>query len=132
MLGPPTLIPPPARIFLYSSDVDMRRSFDGLYAIVQAEFRRHVLAGDLFIFLNKRRDRIKALWWDDDGLAIFAKRLEQGTYQRPQAPPDANHLLMDRTDLNLLLTGIDLRSVKRRKRHTRRIPTSMEGKPALS
>ena len=72
-----------ARIYLYNLPVDMRRSFDGLMSIVQAEFEQDILQGDLFLFINKRRDRIKILWWDDDGLAIFMKRLEQGTFERP-------------------------------------------------
>ena len=72
-----------ARIFLYNLAVDMRRSFDGLMGIVQSEFEQDVRQGDLFVFINKRRDRIKILWWDDDGLAIFMKRLEQGTFERP-------------------------------------------------
>jgi transposase len=94
----------------------MRRSFDGLHAIVQAEFDRDVRAGDLFVFLNKRRDRMKALWWDVDGLAIFMKRLERGTYQRP-THNDGQHLLIDRMQLGLLLSGIELTSVRRRRRY---------------
>ena len=69
-----------ARIYLYNLPVDMRRSFDGLMSIVQSEFEQDVRQGDLFLFINRRRDRIKILWWDDDGLAIFMKRLEQGRF----------------------------------------------------
>ncbi len=104
------------RIYLYAGAVDMRRSFDGLHAIVQAEFDRDIRAGDLFVFLNKRRDRMKALWWDVDGLAIFMKRLERGTYQRP-THNDGQHLLIDRMQLGLLLSGIELTSVRRRRRY---------------
>jgi transposase len=110
-----------ARIYLYANAVDMRRSFNGLHAIVQAEFDRDIRAGDLFVFLNKRGDRMKALWWDADGLAIFMKRLESGTYQRPAASDDGQHLLIDRTQLALLLSGIELSSVRRRKRYSPRI-----------
>lgn len=106
-----------AQLYMYSKDVDMRRSFDGLLAIVQSEFMRDILQGDTFLFLNKRRDRIKILWWDGDGMAIFMKRLEAGTYQRPQAAADQVSLLMDRTEVELLLSGIELSSVKRRKRY---------------
>lgn len=106
-----------ARIFLYVPPVDMRRSFDGLMAIVQAEFTQDIRQGDLFLFINKRRDRIKILWWDNDGLAIFMKRLEQGTFERPGNQADDKHLEMDRTALSLLLSGIELKSVKRRKRY---------------
>ena len=107
-----------SQLFLYGKDVDMRRSFDGLLAIVQNEFMRDILQGDVFLFLNRRRDRIKILWWDGDGMAIFMKRLEAGTYQRPILAADQVSLLMDRTQLDLLLAGIELASVKRRKRYT--------------
>ncbi len=106
-----------ARIYLYNPSVDMRRSFNGLMAIVQSEFEQDVRQGDLFLFINKRRDRVKILWWDDDGLAIFMKRLEQGTFERPVDDSESNHLRMDQTELSLLLSGIELKSVKRRKRY---------------
>ncbi len=109
-----------ARIYLYARDVDMRRSFDGLMAIVQTEFDKDIRQGDFFLFINKRRDRLKILWWDGDGLAIFMKRLERGTYQRPLADNNNNHVQMDRTELALLLSGIELTSVKRRKRYVTR------------
>lgn len=113
----PSVAAAQARIYLYAKDVDMRRSFDGLLAIVQSEFDRDIRQGDLFLFINKRRDRVKLLWWDGDGLGIFMKRLESGTYQRPAVAMDAKHVLMDRTELGLLLSGIELSSVKRRKRY---------------
>ena len=105
------------RVYLYCGAVDMRRSFDGLMAIVQTEFDRDVRGGDLFVFINKRADRLKALWWDGDGLAIFMKRLECGTFQRPLAKESDRHLLIDRVQLGLLLSGIELSSVRRRKRY---------------
>ena len=110
----PTPIASPAgaaKIFLYSKDVDMRKSFDGLHAIVQEEFQRDVRAGDLFLFLNRRLDRIKLLHWDGDGMTIWMKRLEAGRYQCPRISPDAMHVEMDATDLAILLTGIDLASL---------------------
>jgi len=117
-----------ARIYLYTKDVDMRRSFDGLMAIVQTEFDKDIRQGDFFLFINKRRDRLKILWWDGDGLAIFMKRLERGTYQRPLADSNTKHVQMDRTELALLLSGIELTSVKRRKRYVTR---SKSNSPAL-
>ena len=113
----PSMAASQARIYLYVKDVDMRRSFDGLLGIVQSEFDRDILQGDLYLFINKRRDRMKLMWWDGDGLGIFMKRLESGTYQRPVVSVDAKHVLMDRTELGLLLSGIELSSVKRRKRY---------------
>lgn len=92
-------------------------SFNGLHAIVEAEFRRDIRAGDVFVFLNRRLDRIKLIHWDRDGLAIWAKRLERGTFQRPQVAPSGVQVEMDATDLTLLLSGIELTSVKRRPRY---------------
>jgi transposase len=108
-----------SRLYLYVRCVDMRRSFDGLHALVQSEFHRDVHNGDMFLFVNKKRDRIKILWWDNDGLAIFMKRLEAGTYQLPAIDPDQVSLVMDRTQVELMLAGIELSSVKRRKRYQR-------------
>ena len=105
------------RIYLYAKNVDLRKSFDGLHAIIQSEFQRDVRLGDLFLFLNRRRNRIKLMYWDRDGLAIWMKRLERGTFQRPQQPTDAAHVEMDATDLTLLLSGIELTTVKRRPRY---------------
>jgi len=108
----------PAKIYLYAKNVDMRKSFNGLHAIIQSEFQRDVRLGDLFLFLNRRLDRIKLMHWDRDGLVIWMKRLERGTFQRPRCPPDAEHLVMDPTDLAILLSGIELTSVKRRPRYS--------------
>lgn len=106
-----------SRVYLHCGPVDMRKSFDGLMAIVQNEFERDVRAGDLFVFINKRADRLKALWWDVDGLAIFMKRLERGTFQRPPSKESDRHLSIDRVQLGLLLSGIELSSVRKRKRY---------------
>jgi transposase len=106
------------KIYLYAKPVDMRRSFDGLHAIVQSEFHRDIRAGDVFVFLNRRLDRIKLLQWDQDGMAIWMKRLERGTFQRPRCPPSGVQVEMDATDLALLLSGIELTSVKRRPRYS--------------
>lgn len=108
----------PTKIYLYAKPVDMRRSFDGLHAIVQSEFRRDIRDGDVFVFLNRRLDRVKLLHWDRDGMAIWMKRLERGTFQRPACPPKGVQVEMDATDLTLLLSGIELTSVKRRPRYS--------------
>ena len=119
MLGLSPLLPTAQiRIYLYAKHTDMRRSFDGLCAIVQSEFKRDVRCGDLFLFLNRRLDRLKLMYWDRDGLAIWMKRLERGSFQRPPLPGNANHVEMDATTLALLLSGIDLSSAKRRKRYS--------------
>jgi transposase len=107
----------PTKIYLYAKPADMRKSFNGLHALVEAEFRRDIRTGDVFVFLNRRLDRIKLIHWDQDGLAIWMKRLERGTFQRPRCPPDVAQVEMDATDLSLLLSGIELASVKRRPRY---------------
>lgn len=105
------------RVYLYVHDVDMRRSFDGLMAIVQSEFAKDIRLGDYFMFVNKRRDRVKILWWDRDGLAIFMKRLESGTVQKPRSDTNSKSMVIDHAQLSMLLTGIDVSNIKRRKRY---------------
>lgn len=105
------------RVYLYLHEVDMRRSFDGLMAIVQSEFARDIRLGDYFMFINRRRDRVKIIWWDRDGLAIFMKRLESGTLQKPTSAGNDKSLLIDQAQLTMLLTGIDVSNIKRRKRY---------------
>jgi len=112
-------LPPGLQVYMAVNPVDMRKSFDGLSAAVEAVFDRNVLDGHLFLFLNKRRDRIKVLWWDGDGLAIFAKRLERGSFEIPRHAPETRQLRLDATQLALLLGGVELGSVKLRPRYAR-------------
>jgi transposase len=112
------------RVYLYMQPVDMRRSYDGLHAIVQGEFRCDIRLGDYFMFINRRRDRIKIIWWDRDGLAIFMKRLESGTVQKPICQADAKSLVIDQAQLSMLITGIDVSNIKRRKRFESKIPNT--------
>jgi transposase len=108
-----------ARIYLYAPNVDMRKGFDGLHAIIQSEFRCDALGGDLFLFLNRRRDRLKLMTWDRDGWIIFYKRLERGTFERPRPVADGVTVELDATDLAMILAGVELKSVKRRPRYQR-------------
>ena len=107
--------PTHTRVYLCVAAVDLRMSFDGLCGLVESVFHRDVLQGHLFLFINKRRDRIKALWWDRDGLAIWYKRLESGTFEVPRQSGEAQ-LELDATELAMLLGGVCLTNVKRRKR----------------
>jgi transposase len=106
------------QVYMAVDPVDLRKGFDGLSAAVQAVFDRNVLDGHLFLFLNRRRDRMKLLWWDRDGLAVFYKRLERGTYEIPRHAASDKHLQLDATQLALLLNGIQLDSAKRRPRYS--------------
>ncbi len=112
-------LPANVRLYLCTSPTDMRKSFDGLQTLVQQVFQLDPLDGHLFLFVNRRRDRLKILWWDRDGLALFYKRLEAGTYQMPVASNETGGVEIDATHLALLLSGVDQQSAKRRKRYLR-------------
>ncbi len=98
------------RVFVHRFDTDMRKSFDGLHAIVKNTFGLNVLDGDLFVFFNRSGDRCKILLWDRDGLVVWAKRLERGSFQRPTSTQDETVIEVDATTLALILSGIELQS----------------------
>jgi transposase len=110
---------PNTRIFLHARPTDMRKSFDGLCGLVRSVLEADPLSGSLFLFVNRRGDRIKMLWWDSDGLALFYKRLESGTFEMLQAKDDAAAVELDTATLAMLLSGVAIDSVKRRKRYRR-------------
>jgi len=109
----------PLDIYLCVPAADMRRSFDGLIRMAEAHLGRDPLRGGLYVFINKRRDRVKLLYFDTDGPAIWYKRLEQGTYELPRVDEATEGVTLSSTELALLLGGIDLSSVRRRKRYRR-------------
>jgi transposase len=112
-------VPHTVRVFLYAGAVDLRKSFDGLSGLVTQAFpREDLLSGHLFLFLNKRRDRIKILHWDADGLVIWYKRLEAGSFEMPRTT-DAAGMELRPAQLTLILSGIDLQSARQRKRFQR-------------
>ena len=114
-------LPSRTKMFLCMNPVDMRKSFDGLTGLVQEEFRQDPLTGHLFLFVNKRRDRMKAIFWDDDGFVIWYKRLEAGTWQLPivtaALTAAATTLELEPHELAMILRGIDLKSARRRTRY---------------
>jgi transposase len=110
---------PNMRIYLHARPTDMRKSFDGLCALVRNVFQADPLDGSLFLFVNRRRDRLKMLWWDRDGLALFYKRLEAGTFEMLRSESETATVEIDATELAMLLSGISLASAKRRKRYSR-------------
>lgn len=105
----------PQRYFLYRSATDMRKGFNGLSGLVRTHFGHDLLSGDVFIFMNKRRDRIKLLVWDRNGFVVWYKVLERGTFELPAA--EQATLELSWTDLHLLLEGIEIKSAKRLKRY---------------
>lgn len=90
----------------------MRKSFNGLYGIVSETLELDPTSGQLFVFCNRRRSRLKVLYWDGSGLCVLAKRLERGTFSWPQS--DAKRIEMTTAELTLLLNGIDLSRAKQR------------------
>jgi transposase len=106
-------------IYLFTSPTDMRKSFDGLSGLIAEHFDGSPLTdGSLFVFVNRRRDRMKVMGFDGDGLAIWYKRLEAGRYELPMNPVDRGDVRIDARQLRLILDGVDLGSVRRRKRYT--------------
>ena len=95
----------------------MRRSFDGLAAMVREHLGQDPLSGHLYVFRNKREDRVKIIYWDRSGFALWYKRLEQGTFRFPSS--DAKRVRVEAAELAMLLEGIDLSRAKRRKRFHR-------------
>ncbi len=108
---------PATRIFLVAGATDMRKSFNGLVAIVQNELRSDPLSGHLFVFTNRLRNRIKVLFWDRTGLWVCAKRLERGTFAWPTGVEPA--VEMTAAELALILGGIDLRDTRKRRWYER-------------
>lgn len=110
-------LPPAVRIFVCLKPVDMRRSFDGLAAMARDVIRQDPLSGHMFVFFNRSRQRVKILYWDRNGLCIYYKRLERGTFhlERFEAG-QGKRVEIEAGMLALILDGIDLSSAKRRKR----------------
>jgi transposase len=113
-------LPGSVRVYLCLTPCDMRKSFDSLHALVREHLELDGFAGHLFVFASRRKDRVKILYWDRDGFAIWAKRLEEGTYAMPSAA-DAMERRREITtqELAALLSGIDLQHASRRKRYRR-------------
>jgi transposase len=109
---------PAVRIYLATGTTDLRRSIDGLSAVVRERFGLDPLSGHLFLFRNRRGDRLKILAWDRSGFWILYKRLEQGTFAWPTEPPPGP-VEMRSTDLALLLSGIDVAQTRRRRWYER-------------
>jgi transposase len=113
------------RVFVCTRHTDMRKSFDGLIGMVHEHLGQDPLSGHLFLFFNRRRDRVKILFWERDGLVIWYKRLEAGTFQRldtalhPDSTSGQAAIELTTTDLALLLAGVDLTTARRRKRYSR-------------
>jgi transposase len=103
------------RIWICTTPQDGRKSFDGLQAVVTSHLAKDPLSGDLYVFRNRRGDRLKILAWQGDGFALYLRRLEKGTFAFPDA--GATEVSVTATELAMILGGIDLGSAKRRPRY---------------
>ncbi len=108
---------PGQEYYLYREVTDMRKSFDGLAGLIRSELNKDPLSGDIFIFLNRRRNQIKLLLWEQDGFSLYYKRLEKGTYELPAASVNTKSIEVKSEDLLLILKGISLKHIQRRMRY---------------
>jgi transposase len=106
------------RYYFYNQVTDMRKGCYGLCGIVQNELKQNILMGDVFVFINKRHNQIKLLQWDRDGFALYEKRLEKGSFEYPFSSDTSSTLLLSHLQLQHILQGIILKSVKHKKRYT--------------
>jgi transposase len=112
MIGLPDNLP----IYLCTEPVDFRKGFDGLTGIVTAKLGHGVTDGSLFLFVNRKRDRVKALWWETGGLTLWYKRLEQGTVELPRSDEATSHVKIDSVELAMWIAGVSLHSAKTRRK----------------
>ena len=114
------MLPSSVRIYVAAEPMDLRRGFDGLAAATRSVIGQSPLSGHLFVFLNRRQNRVKILAWDRTGYVLLYKRLERGTFELPTSPrPGDRHVELDSGELGLMLEGLDLRGARRRKRPSR-------------
>ena len=104
------------RISLCTSPIDMRKSFNGLIGVVRHQLNDDPLTGHLFVFFNKTNTLVKILYWDGDGFAIWYKRLEVGTFRLPSCDAATQSMTITRAGLSMLLEGVDLSQLPKRKR----------------
>ena len=100
------------RIYLYRAPCDMRKSFDGLCGLIRSELGADPLSGSLFVFVNRRRNMVKLIYWDRDGFMILFKRLERGCFRLPDGA--SSNARIDRLQLTLLLEGVVPKKVNKR------------------
>lgn len=118
-------VPAGVRLFVCTEPTDMRKGFDGLAGLVREQFELDPLSGSVFIFIGRRRDRVKLLYWDRDGLALWYKRLEKGTFALPTVSDGSDcasdgssaRVELTRGQVAMLLEGLDLSRVRRRPRY---------------
>ena len=105
------------RYYLHRGATDMRKGFDSLCGIVSSQLQMNVLSGSVFIFINKKHTQVKLLLWEGDGLALYYKRLEKGTYEVPWINNNSKDISIGHEALQHILQGVSLKSVRKRKRY---------------
>ena len=110
------MLPAAVRIFIGSNSCDMRKSIDGLMAVVQEELEQDAYSGHLFVFVSRRGDRVKILAWDKGGFVLLYKRLERGQFKLPHIDQNTMDIEIDATQLAMLLDGIEYGKVRRPKK----------------
>jgi transposase len=108
---------PAVRYYLYTGHTDMRKGFDSLSGIISSQMVLDVLSGAVFIFINKKRNQVKLLLWEGDGFSLYHKRLEQGTYERPDCNDGNPSVALSYQQLQFILQGVTLRKIHYRKRY---------------
>jgi transposase len=111
--------PPAVRIWLCVAPTDLRKSFDTLAELVRQRLQADPLSGHVFVFRNRKSDRVKLLYWDEDGYVIVYKRLEAGSFHFPAATAEQSSVSMRAADLAMLLDGVDWQNVHRSRRYRR-------------
>jgi transposase len=114
--------PPAVRIWLCVQPTDLRKSFDTLAEVVRHHLQADPLSGHVFVFRNRRSDRVKLLYWDEDGYVIVYKRLEAGSFRFPEAGPNQAGVTLRAAELAMLLDGVDWQNVQRSQRYRRPTP----------
>jgi len=110
--------------YLYNGHTNMNKSFNGLSALIRSELGSNPLSGDVFVFFNRHRNQVKLIVWETDGYGIFHKRLERGTFELPVVSTSIRGAATSWQDLQLILQGIELKSVHFRKRYHRVSPVN--------
>ena len=128
MLNFPTNV----RLYLATQPVDLRRSYNGLSALVDGTFGKQAMSGDLFVFMNRRANQVRILFWDRDGYVIMMKRLEEGTFRRAKTADDKDLVEIGAGELAMLLEGIDAPTIKQRRRYQASQRTSASTASSLS
>lgn len=107
---------PAIQYYLHTASTDMRKGFDSLCGIVTSQMKLDVLSGSVFIFFNRRRTQVKLLLWEGDGLSLYYKRLEKGTYELPSTINESDSISLTWQQLQFILQGVALQKIQFRKR----------------